>query len=226
MKKILIVDHLKSHVDKEKSILDRADIKIFTATSGEEAIAIHRSEKVDVIVADLDMPDIGGDRLCSIIRRDETLKNVAVIVACSGKRADIERVDRCRANAYVTKPIRPLEFLESVGRFLDVPERKSYRVLLKARVEGKFDGKSFYCSSQNISVSGMLIETERALENGDTLSCSFFLPGSECIVADAQVMRVVKGADKTSSYGVRFLDLQPAFRKAIETFIEKRSGKA
>jgi CheY-like chemotaxis protein len=226
MKKILIVDHLKSHMDKEKSILDRADIKIFTAASAEEALGIHKSEKVDVIVADLDMPDIGGDRFCSMIRRDEALKQVAIIIACSGNRADIEKVRGCKANAHVTKPIRPLEFLEVVSRFLDVPERKSYRVLLQAKVEGKFENKSFYCTSQNISVSGMLIDTEKSLEKGDIVTCSFFLPGSECIVTDTQVMRAVQGAEGKISYGVRFMDLKPHSRKAVETFIENRSGKS
>jgi hypothetical protein len=56
-------------------------------------------------------------------------------------------------------------------------------------------------------------------------ACSFFLPGSECIVAEAEVMREVKGLGNTISYGVRFINLRPAFKTAIETFIEKRSGK-
>jgi CheY-like chemotaxis protein len=225
MKKVLVVDYLRAHVDKEKTILDRSDIKIFAATSVEEALALHKAEIVDVIIVALDMPDMSGDKLCSIVRRDDALKHVAVIIACSASRADIERVTRCGANAHVTKPIRPVEFLETVTRFLDVPERKSYRVLLKATVNGKFANEPFYCSSQNISVSGLLIETEKALERGDVLSCSFFLPGSECIVAGAEIMREVKGLGNTISYGVRFINLRPAFKTAIETFIEKRSGK-
>ena len=225
MKKVLIVDSLKSQIDRQKSILNRADIRIFAATSGEEALTIHRAENVDVIVSDLEMPGLAGDKLCSIIRRDEALKNVAVIIACSGGAADIERINRCGANAYVTKPLRPVQFLENVGRFLDVPERKSYRVLLKATVTGKFGNEPFYCSSQNISASGLLIDTDKALEKGDILSCSFFLPGSECIVTEAEVMRAAKGSEHSHSYGVRFLSLSPAFKKAIEVFIEKRSAK-
>ncbi|MDA8239048.1 MAG: response regulator [Nitrospiraceae bacterium] len=226
MKKVLIVDDLRTFIDKEKSILDRSDIKIFTATSGGEALAVHKAEKVDLIIVDLDMPGMNGDKFCSIIRRDEVLKRVSIIITCDGTESDIARIRQCKANSYITKPIRPVQFLESVGRFLDVPERKSYRVLLKARVEGKFGNEPFYCSSQNISVSGLLIETEKVLEKGDVLSCSFFLPGSECIVTDAEVMRTVRGAENSMSYGVRFLDLRPSFKAAIATFIEKRSVKS
>ncbi len=226
MKKVLIVDDLRTFIDKEKGILDRSDIKIFTATSGAEALVVHKAEKVDLIIVDLDMPGMNGDKFCSIIRRDEALKQVSIIIACEGTESDIARIRQCKANSYITKPIRPVQFLESVGRFLDVPERKSYRVLLKARVEGKFDNEPFYCSSQNISVSGLLVETEKVLEKGDVLSCSFFLPGSECIVTDAEVMRSVRGAGNSVSYGVRFVNLRPAFKTAIETFIEKRSVKS
>ncbi len=225
MKKVLLVNDVRTLVEKERTILNRSDITIFTAASGEEALSIHRKEKVDLIVADLDMPGIGGDKLCSLIREDEGLKYVSFIIVCKGSDSDLHRVSRCRADVHVTKPIRPLQFLESVGRLLDIPERKSYRVLLKARINGKFDNEPFFCSSQDISATGMLIETDKTLEKGDIMNCSFFLPGAAKIVADAEVMRVVKGDEGLLRYGVRYAGLQPESKTAIEAFIKKRSRK-
>ena len=225
MKKILIVDDLASFVDKEKSILNRADFKIYTAMSGEEALKIHKADQMDMIVTDLEMPGLPGDKLCSIIRQDETLKNVSVIIVCSNSAADRAKVARCQANAYITKPIRPIEFLEKVSQLLDIPERQSYRVLLKVKVKGKATDEGFFCSSRNISVTGLLIETDKILEKGDIISCSFFLPKSECIVTDAEVMRVVKSDEKTHQYGVRYLDISPRFRSSIESFIKEKAGK-
>jgi CheY-like chemotaxis protein len=225
MKKILIVDDLASFVDREKSILNRADFKIYTATSGEQALKIHKAENMDMIVTDLDMPGISGDKLCSIIRQDEGLKNVSVIIVCSNSATDRAKVARCQANAYITKPIRPVEFLEKVSQFLDIPERQSYRVLLKVKVKGKTTTEPFFCSSRNISVTGLLIETDKILEKGDVISCSFFLPKSECIVTDAEVMRVMKGEDNVHQYGVKYLDIDPKFRSSIEAFIKNKAGK-
>lgn len=225
MKKILLVNALDTIIEKERTILNRADIKIFSAASSDEAFAVHRKEKVDLIIADLDLPGISGDKLCTMVRNDEELKNVSFIIVCGGGESDLQRVARCKANVHVTKPIRPLQFLESVSRLLDVPERKSYRVLLKATVSGKFDNKPFFCSSQDISATGLLIEADKALERGDIMSCSFFLPGAARIEADAEVMRVVKSEGGILKYGVHYTGLQPAFRTAIEAFIEKRSGK-
>jgi CheY-like chemotaxis protein len=225
MKKILIVDDLVSFVDREKSILNRADFKIYTATSGEEALKIHKAENMDMIVTDLDMPGISGDKLCSIVRQDERLKNVSVIIVCSNSAADRAKVARCQANAYITKPIHPVEFLEKVSRLLDIPERQSYRVLLKVKVKGKATDEAFFCSSRNISVTGLLIETDKILEKGDIISCSFFLPKSECIVTDAEVMRVVKGEGNARQYGIRYLDINLNFRSSIELFIKSKAGK-
>jgi len=225
MKKVLLVNDVKTLVEKERTILNRSDIEIFTAMSSEEALAIHRKEKADLIIADLDMPGISGDKLCTMIRNDEALKQVAFIMVCGGSESDLHRVARCKANAHATKPIRPLQFLESVGKLLDIPERKSYRVLLKATVNGKFGNKPFFCSSQDISATGLLLEADKELERGDVMTCSFFLPGAERILTDTEVMRVVKSAEGTLRYGVRYVGLQPAYKAAIDSFIEKRSQK-
>ena len=55
------------------------------------------------------------------------------------------------------------EIIEKVGQLLEIPERKSYRVLLKVTINGRLTTETFYCSSQNISASGILIETEKTL---------------------------------------------------------------
>ena len=226
MKKIIIASALKPFIEKERSILQRADFRIFTATSGEEALKIHRGEKADMIIADLDMPGIGGDKLCSVIRGDEALKKVSIIIVCTNSQADIERCSNSGANSYITKPIAPAQLIETVSRLLNIPERKSYRVLIKVEVKGKFMNVPFFCSSGDLSASGMLVETDKPLAKGDTVSCSFFLPNSERVVADGEIVRVVRKALRTFQYGVRFVALLPEYRAAIETFINNWTRNA
>ncbi|MBI5102123.1 MAG: response regulator [Nitrospirae bacterium] len=156
MKKILIVDDLDTYIQRERSILNRSDFKIFTATSGEDALAIHRSEHMDMVIIDMDMPGMSGDKLCSIIRKDEKLKNVSVVMVCSNTRGDIERSKTCMANAYVTKPLNTVQFLMTVSKLLDIQERKSYRVLIKLSVSGKARSESFFCYSREASPSSAI----------------------------------------------------------------------
>jgi CheY-like chemotaxis protein len=225
MKKILLVNDVATLIEKERTILNRSDIKIFTAASSEEAIAVHRKEKVDLIIADMDLPGISGDKLCAAVKNDEDMKYVSFIIVCGGGEADLHRVARCRADLHIKKPIRPLQFLESVGKLLDIPERKSYRVLLRATVDGKFGNKPFFCSSQDISATGLLLEADKALEKGDVMTCSFFLPGAARIESEAEVMRVVTREDGALRYGVRYIGLKPAYKSAIDDFIKKRSDR-
>lgn len=226
MKKILIVDDLHAFIDKEKSILNRSDFSIFTATSSRDALELHRSQKMDLIIVDLDMPELNGDALCSLIRKDPLLQDVSVIIVGSGSEADLQRSRRCQANAFVTKPIRPVQLIEKVSELLDIPERKSYRVLLRVTVNGNSTSKPFFCSSQNISTSGILIETDKPLQKGDSISCSFFLPGAEKVSADAEIVRIADNGGGSFHYGARFLDLQPHYKAAIDSFVKSRSRKS
>lgn len=225
MKKILIVDTITKYIEKERSILNRSDFRIFSATTSEEALNLHRTEQADLIIIDLDMPGITGDRLSSTIKNDPRLRNVFIIIVCSESPSDMERFRTSMADSYITKPVKPLVLLEKVSRIFDAPQRQNYRVLLKVSVKGEKRGQSFFCSSQDISATGMMIETEKALEKGDLISCSFFLPNSSSLFADAEVMRTRKNENGQFQYGVRFIDLKQQYKAAIEQFISTRANK-
>lgn len=225
MKKLLIVDDLRTFIDRERSILNRSDLSIFTATSTEEALNLHKTEKMDMIIIDLDMPVMSGDKLCTMIRKNEELKNVSIVMVCNNTGPDLARIRTCKANAYVTRPLNSVQFIKTVGQLLDIPERKSYRVLIKLSVRGESRNESFFCSSRNISSTGILIETDKLLVKGDEISCSFFLPKSERIVADAEIARAVNISINTFQYGARFTNLSPAGKSAIDEFVNSKFRK-
>lgn len=222
MKKILIVADLNSTIEQGKTILARSDFRVFSTRSGKEALLIHEAEKVDLIIADLESQDLRGDQLCSMIRADENLKKVSVIMLCRNRQDDLERIEECKANAVLTKPLAAKEFLSQVSRLLSVSERKSYRVLIRITVDGKFKNEPFFCTSRNLSSSGILIETVKTLDKGDAIACSFFLPQSRQILAHGEVMRIIKDSGELHQYGVRFLALSPEDITALDEFIRAR----
>lgn len=224
MKKILIVDNHKSSLELQKNILNNRGLEIFTATGGGEALTLHKKEKFDLIVTGLEMPEMDGDELCSHIRHDTNLKKVSVIIVCNNSRPHLDRCAGCGANAYITKPIDPAGFIEKVGRLINIPKRSGMRVLIKVQVKGRFRYEAFFCTSVNISVSGVLIESDRVLSKGDAVTCSFFIPGSNSITVDCEVMRVAKAGPDTFQYGVKFLALHPVHKRAIEEFVRKKTG--
>jgi DNA-binding response OmpR family regulator len=219
VKKVLIVESLKSLLDQERTILTNGGFQTFTATSGEEAVAIHRTEKVDLILTRLDVQGIGGESLCSFIRKDDALKKVSLIVVCDNARRDLERSQECGANAVVTRPVDPEVLLQKVNQLIDIPQRAGMRVLIKVSPMGN---QPFFCTSVNISTSGILLEVDRTISKAALVTCSFFIPGSDSISVDGEIVRVTEVSPQTFHWGIRFLNLGREHKPALEAFVKKK----
>lgn len=224
MKKIIIAEALKLMLHKEEGFLHRADVKVFTAATNDDILAIHQAENVNLIITQLAMPGISSEQLCSLIRKDERMRRVSLLLLCSDTAADQERVSRCNPNAVLTHPFDVHQLLDKAQQLMDIPWRGAFRVLLSVNIEGNSKEKAFFCRSENISTSGLLIETERTFAKGDRVTCSFFLPDSRQLVARGEVVRaLMKTAEKSlNRYGVKFIELAPEVKAAIETFVEKK----
>lgn len=218
MKKVIVAHDLGAVFVGGNNALSRDNIRIFTATSAKEILKIHRKERVDLIIVDLDMQGMGGDELCNTIRGDDDLKTVALILACPGEEHDIERCRASGANAVISKPINRKELSHTVAELLDISERGNLRGIIKVSVHGKFLNDFFFSTSHNISTTGMLIETDRVLTPGDKITCSLILQRKISITGE--IVRVTKKVSELYDYGVRFLDLDPKSKAQIEEFIK------
>lgn len=224
MKKILLVNASRYFIEEGKSLLDRKDFQVFLAPSVLDALQIHRQERVDLIVVDLHIPEMGGDVLCSRIRQETDVRSVSIILVCNDSKEDLEKAASSGANVWLKKPFTPRALLDQVEKLLAICVRRGYRVLLRARVKGSKDDTVFFCTSQNLSISGMLIETDRILHQGDIITCSFYLPGSSHIVSDSEVARVERMSDGKYQCGIKFIELPDGFHTAIENFIAENAG--
>ena len=226
VKKIILLKELKSFIHLDKDVLNRADFQVFVATSADEIVKTHKDEKVDLIILQLDMDGTSAEKICSSLRKDEGLKHVSIMIICNNTQTDIDRVQECKANSFLTKPLHREQLMQKVTQLLAIPDRQAYRVLLKVKVNGKASSVPFYCYSYNISVSGMLIETEKILNKGDLIACTFFLPGADQVVSEAEVMRTVGTENGPCQYGIKFVNLGPAYKASIERFIKRRTKKS
>lgn len=219
MKKIIIAYSLKDFVQKQVSGLARFGNSIFYVGSGREALDIHRKEKADLIIMKPDFPEMACEELCSAIRGDEDLKKVSILMVCSDDLSDIERCQKCGANDYIHS-LNPGTFLRKSLLLLNISNRTSYRVIVKISKRGKDNKMDFLCTSENISSSGMLIESDRVLSKGDKIACSFFLPNSVSIVAEGEIVRIAEKENGSKEYGVKFIDLPSSTESQIALFIE------
>lgn len=225
MAKVLLVDDVRLFLELEKTVLSRSNLQIFTATSGLEAIGIHKREMVDLILCDLYMPVMNGDEVCRIIRSDVALRNVSiVIITTSDSEEDIERCVSAGANDYIAKPINPTELLNKVKRFINVAIRTNGRLTVRLTVEGSADSDSelFVGNTVNISSSGFLIETVHHFTAGDSASFILAMPDKDDRVnVKGQVVRRTSGVDPNMNYyGINFIDINDDCKKSIEEFVK------
>ena len=225
MKKILIVDPLESSLEKKKAVLSKSGFHLFSAYTANEALTILRDNKIDMLISELDMPGMNGGELCSALRADGSLKNISVIMIGFQGQESADRAQACGANSFLSKPLSPKELYGVVNELLNVHGRENYRVLMKVTVKGISKDVSFFCTSQNLSMSGVLLETTKLLSKGDEIECSFFLR-SDNIIVTGEVVREEKKPPNTYHYGIKFLKLTAGAGDLIEGFVEKRKKVA
>ena len=225
MKKVLLVDDVKLFLELEKTLLaNRTNLQLFTAASGQEAIEIHKREKIDLILCDLYMPGMNGSEVCKIIRKDDNLKKVSIIIVTTSAK-DSDMCLKAGANDVVLKPINPSELLEKVGKYINIPMRRDIRILARIGVEGLrgMAAESFISNTVNISVHGVLIETSHSLTIGEAVSCSLSIPGNSTLrTVTGEVVR--RGEGKQSGinyYGIKFLDVREEDKLAINSYINR-----
>ena len=224
MKKVIISEDLIKIVQKDKCFFNRTDIRTISAATNEEIIALHRTEKADLIITNLDMPEMNAENLCALIRNDDELRSVSIIIVCPETAANLQRCIHCGANAFVTTPVNHAVLLQEAYRLLHVTPRRSCRIDLKLKIEGKSKENPFAGLTENISEAGMLFQSAAIFFEGDSISCSFTLPGTTCISASADIVRVLKDENEPLAkhlYGVIFSDISDDDISAINAFVEK-----
>ncbi len=193
----------------------------FPARTAEEILNLHGVHRADIIITEEGLPLMGGIKLCSAIRSDARLKDVSLILICEGTELSLSRCRDAKANIVFPKPFDPSQLTWKVSELLLAPRREDMRTLLHVSVKGQEKKSTFVGVSHNISISGMLFETDRMLERGDRVTCTFHISRRE-IIADAEVMRLVRIAPDRYQYGVRFINLNMKYIILIEQFIKGR----
>lgn len=97
------------------------ECKIVEAANGFEALRLLPREPVDLIMTDINMPDINGLELISYLRNNPNYKDIPVfIISTEGSSRDIEKGKLLGANEYVVKPFSAENLKQLIARYLDV----------------------------------------------------------------------------------------------------------
>ena len=123
-KKVLVVEDNELNLRLFCDLLRAHDYDAEAVRDGRQALDRARAFAPDLIVMDIQMPHVTGLELTIAIRADDELKSIPImaVTAYAGK-GDEERIRTAGADAYVSKPISLLRFIETVERLVRAAPR-------------------------------------------------------------------------------------------------------
>jgi len=121
VKRILIAEDSNTMRSMLVSTIDELEkYAIVEAASGFEALRLLPREQVDLIITDINMPDINGLELISYVRNNPNYQSIPLfIVSTESGDKDLEKGLALGANEYLVKPFDPLKLQELICKYLE-----------------------------------------------------------------------------------------------------------
>ncbi len=118
-KVILVIEDYEDNLYLVRFILEKSGFKVIEARDGESGLALALKEKPDLILMDIQLPDIDGLEVVTRIRASEVDGTIPIIAltsyALSGDRG---RAITAGCTAYIEKPINPDTFVTEIGKHI------------------------------------------------------------------------------------------------------------
>jgi two-component system chemotaxis response regulator CheY len=120
---VLIVDDsatMRAVVKKSLALTGAEIATCHEACNGKEALAKLRSLSINLVLADLNMPEMGGDVLIDQMYQDEQLREIpVVIISTEGSRTRLAQLKRPDVVAFLRKPFTPEQFNQVVNAVME-----------------------------------------------------------------------------------------------------------
>ena len=119
MKKILIIDDEPDILRAAKVRLMSFGYEVLTAGDGSDIINLVQKNMPDLILLDLRLPHMDGDKICIILKADDKLKTIPVIIfTASSDPTTSKKVKDSGAEGYLIKPFDTEDLLQTIKKFL------------------------------------------------------------------------------------------------------------
>jgi response regulator RpfG family c-di-GMP phosphodiesterase len=180
-RKIMIVDDSRTIINLVQKGLILRGFKTSTALSGKIALQLLASEVPDLILSDIDMPELNGFELCKKVKTDAKLASIPfVVMSTSNDKVHMDRMMQYGTAAYIVKPFNIDQLAIVIEKILS----DHFLLLLKERERLDFERSSLLNSIASLI---------SALEARD----AYTLGHSEAVSTISSEMVALSGAAKT-----------------------------
>jgi len=204
-------------------LFDRASMHLLLVKDGHQAISVCRGRSVDLAILQQTMGGVSGISVCRALKQAPSTPRIIVVL--DDQDAPLRRnAEAAGADGILVRPLEPLALVNLAAQVLGVAAREDVRVLTRLRCETSIAGRDMIIATAiDISSSGLRVETDSPLRQGERVTAEFFLPAGACVVK-CEVMRVERGPT-ANEYGLRFIALSPELTQRLRDFINTRQRK-
>ena len=118
-KTVLIVEDNELNMKLFHDLLDVHGYATLQTRSGMEALSLARKHRPDLILMDIQLPEVSGLEVTKWLKEDDELRDIPVVaVTAFAMKGDEERIRQGGCEAYISKPISVMGFVETVRRFI------------------------------------------------------------------------------------------------------------
>jgi two-component system cell cycle response regulator DivK len=127
-KSVLVVEDNDLNMKLFHDVLEAGGYNVLQATDGMEGWRMAREHRPDLILMDIQLPEVSGLEVTKWLKDDETLKSIPVIaITAFAMTGDKVKILEGGCDAYISKPISIPDFLQTIDRFANrvVAEREA-----------------------------------------------------------------------------------------------------
>jgi two-component system cell cycle response regulator DivK len=118
-KTVLIVEDNELNMKLFNDLLETRGCRVVQTRQGVEAMDLARKHRPDLILMDIQLPEVSGLQVTQWLKDDDELRSIPVIaVTAFAMKGDEEKIRQGGCEAYLSKPISVAKFFETVDNFL------------------------------------------------------------------------------------------------------------
>lgn len=124
--KVLIVEDNELNMKLFQDLLEAHGVETIETRDGKEVLELAREHKPDLILMDIQLPEISGLDVTKSLKADDDLKNIPVIaVTAFAMKGDEQKIREGGCEDYISKPISVTHFLEVIQKYIHTNASKT-----------------------------------------------------------------------------------------------------
>ncbi len=119
-KTVLIVEDNELNMKLFHDLLEAHGISTIETSNGNQVLDLAREHKPDLVLMDIQLPEVSGLDVTKWLKADEELKSIPVIaVTAFAMKGDEQKIRDGGCEDYISKPISVTHFMEVIGKYLN-----------------------------------------------------------------------------------------------------------